>query len=362
MAKSIVLGILMETLGEYVDISREKLKMAVWSGEIELRNLSLKSTAFASLDLPVRVLHGTLGSLKITIPWTNLGKSSTLVQLDGLIAHIGPSDDRSFTAEDLQRHSSELKRKILEKAERIAYAYISDELNKKEIDRTHDSKKDLKKSKRSWMTSVGVSYVQGMVAKILANIELKFKNIHIRYEDSVAIPGTLISAGLTIDELLIITTDENWVEKTTSGFKKISGMIQGNSGIMFKIATLCNLTLYWDTDSKSIGDMAQDDSNTKWSDTMKALIYSDKNKVEVKSHYIMLPPNLITLKLAHNNEKIGQILEDDHEGGGSAVSSSSPQNRMGLKNDKNDKKVSRGSVGEDDLPCLADVAVDIGRI
>jgi vacuolar protein sorting-associated protein 13A/C len=156
----------MESLGEYVDLSREKLKMAVWSGEIALRDLSLKSTAFASLDLPVHVLKGSLGRLKVTIPWTNLGNSSTVVQLDDIIALIGPSDDRSFTAEDLQRHSSELKRKILEKAAKIAYAYISTELNKKELDRADFNEK--KKAKRSsWMTSIGVSYIQGIIAKVM---------------------------------------------------------------------------------------------------------------------------------------------------------------------------------------------------
>lgn len=47
----------MDTLGEYIDLSREKLKMAVWDGKIEFKNLNLKLKAFNSLDLPVHLRY-----------------------------------------------------------------------------------------------------------------------------------------------------------------------------------------------------------------------------------------------------------------------------------------------------------------
>jgi N-terminal region of Chorein or VPS13/Vacuolar sorting-associated protein 13, N-terminal len=324
MAKSIVFGILLETLGEYVEISRDKLKMAVWSGRIELYDMSLKSGALASLDLPIHVYHGSLGSLKVTIPWTSLGKSSTVIELDGLVASIGPSDDRYFTAEDLRRHSAELKRKILLRAERIAYAYMSGELRKKELRRTELSTHTKKKRNTSWASSVGASYVQGLIAKMLANIEFTFRNIHIRYEDGVAVSGRFLSAGITVDELSIITTDENWVEvaavshsktqnnsnsKDTSKSRSKSKGSPVNSSpglVMHKIATLRNVCVYWNTDSDGpLKNGLGLHSDSKWHKAMRSMIYTDAGTTKGTScnNYVLAPPNVIIIKVAYDNEK-----------------------------------------------------------
>lgn len=322
MAKSIVLGILLETLGEYVEISRDKLKMAVWSGRIELNDMSLKSGALASLDLPIHVYHGSLGSLKITIPWTSLGKSSTVIELDGLVASIGPSDDRFFTAEDLRRHSADLKRKILLRAERIAYAYMSGELRKKELRRTELLTHTKKKRNTSWASSVGASYVQGLIAKMLANIEFTFRNIHIRYEDGVAVSGRFLSAGITVDELSIITTDENWVEvaaqNTTKEISKSNSNSKSRSKskgspvnsapglVMHKIATLRNVCVYWNTDSDGpLKNGLGLHSDSKWHKAMRSMIYTDAGTTKGTScnNYVLAPPNFIIIKVAYDNEK-----------------------------------------------------------
>ena len=216
MAKSIVLGILEETLGEYVELSRDKLKMAVWSGEVELRNLALKSTALERLDLPIHVVYGSLSSLRLSIPWKRLGETPVRILMEGLLVQIGPANDKLFTVEDLRRHSSELKRKILERAEAIAYAYISAELSKRELEQSSGATSKKKTKKWGWFTSVGLSYAQRLIAKVLANVELNFRNIHFRYEDGVVVPGCVISAGITIERLLVATTDARWVEKSSS--------------------------------------------------------------------------------------------------------------------------------------------------
>lgn len=371
MAKSIVLGILMETLGEFVEISREKLKMAVWSGEIELRDLGLKSGALASLDLPVNVFHGSLSRLKIAIPWKSLGKSSTVIELEGLIAYVGPAVDASFTADDLQRHSSELKKKILERAERIAYNFVSGELKKKEVGRSTSSS-NIKKKLRisSWTTSVGVAYVQGLVAKVLANIEFKFRNIHIRYEDAVAVPGRLISAGITIDELLIVTTDENWVEISASNrlpSKKKTNDTPVIGSVMYKIATLRNLSIYWNTDS--IGPLKDGTglhSDARWFEAMRALIYNGENRLDLSptTQYIIAPPNHIVIKLAHDSER--SIDKSSHKIAtatsteGSATAAVDP---LLLPAGTNFVAEATNRAREkDDLSCLADVTVDLDRL
>lgn len=55
-------------LGQYVNgLDAESLKISVWRGDVELRNLSLKPEALQSLDLPIRVKAGLLGRLTIKV-------------------------------------------------------------------------------------------------------------------------------------------------------------------------------------------------------------------------------------------------------------------------------------------------------
>jgi hypothetical protein len=77
MAKNLILHILTDLIGEYVEgLNTENLQMAVFSGQIEFNNLSLKAGALNKFDLPVTITKGSLKSLHVEIPWTNLGTMS----------------------------------------------------------------------------------------------------------------------------------------------------------------------------------------------------------------------------------------------------------------------------------------------
>ena len=398
MAKSIVLGILEETLGEYVELSRDKLKMAVWSGEVELRDLALKSTALERLDLPIHVVHGSLTSLRLSIPWKKLGETPVRIVIDGLLAQIGPANDRLFTAEDLRRHSSELKRKILERAETIAYAYIAAELSKREIDQAAGSTQKKKTKKWGFFTTLGLSYAQRLIAKVLANVELNFRNIHFRYEDGVVIPGCHISAGVTIEKLLVATTDSRWVEKSTSsvvaaaanavnavkrtlfparpgvGSSNSSGMRGGDDdvsfgadqgGLMYKMTTLCNLAVYWNTTSYSLEELARTNP-ARWQATMLSLIYREDNRIDFTAlNYVLLPPTLISIKLSHDENLVGKLADEAAAAAAAAAPMSTGVHQSGTTGGAGvgaGGRVARGSADEERLPAMADVVVDIGHI
>ena len=57
-------------LGTYVaGIDKEKLKVSVWNGDVELRNLSLKPEALKAFKLPVTVKAGYLGKLTLRVQY-----------------------------------------------------------------------------------------------------------------------------------------------------------------------------------------------------------------------------------------------------------------------------------------------------
>jgi hypothetical protein len=55
-------------LGRYVSgLDAESLKISVWKGDVELRNLVLKPEALAGLNLPITVKSGLLGRLTLKV-------------------------------------------------------------------------------------------------------------------------------------------------------------------------------------------------------------------------------------------------------------------------------------------------------
>ena len=70
-------------LGEYcVGIDSEKIRVSAWQGDVELRNVQLKKTALDALRAPIALDAGYIGSLRLKVPWTNLGEDAVVVEID----------------------------------------------------------------------------------------------------------------------------------------------------------------------------------------------------------------------------------------------------------------------------------------
>jgi vacuolar protein sorting-associated protein 13A/C len=117
MAKSLLLDVLVNVLGAYVDgLSAENLRVGVWSGKVELSNLKLKSTALDTLNLPIRISHGALKHLRLKIPWSHLESKPVRVVIDGVYLQCGPLDVSSLTVEELRARVLAGKRERLKAA------------------------------------------------------------------------------------------------------------------------------------------------------------------------------------------------------------------------------------------------------
>ena len=56
------------------------------------------------------------------------------------------------------------------------------------------------------------TYVGAILSKVVDNVQIHVKSIHVRYEDGTSTPEHPFAAGLTIDEFKAVSTDEHWVE------------------------------------------------------------------------------------------------------------------------------------------------------
>ena len=164
MFEGVVLSILERVLGEYVEgLDRDKLKVAVWSGQVSLTQLTLKREACYALGLPLAVKAGYLEKVELTIPWAKLGSEPVVLVLDGLYLVAGPLDEGE---EGLDTASGEWA--WSRKRGRLQREWQSAQLKTAELqDEAAEAEAEGKTGGRL-----------SLLTKIIYNLQLSFKHIH----------------------------------------------------------------------------------------------------------------------------------------------------------------------------------------
>lgn len=97
-------------LAPYVTgISRDKLSVAVWSGNIELEDLMVKPEISDIFGIPFRVIYGRLRKIKLSIPWSKLGSSPVCLEIEGVHILLEPKPIPEQTDEELIKQLREVK-------------------------------------------------------------------------------------------------------------------------------------------------------------------------------------------------------------------------------------------------------------
>ncbi|KAB2579544.1 putative vacuolar protein sorting-associated protein vps13 protein [Lasiodiplodia theobromae] len=221
MLEGLVANLLNRFLGMYVqNFDPKQLNVGIWSGDVKLRDLELRREALDQLNLPLNVVQGHLGSLTLSIPWSNLRGKPVRVSIEDVFLLAAPREDADFDPDEQDRRAHAVKMEKLDSAEML-----------KERNTEGMSQEEQQKNQ---------SFTASLVTAIVDNVQVSVKNVHIRYEDSLSDPGHPFALGITLDELSAVSTDENW--KPT--------FIQSASASAHKLATLGSLAVYWDTDAK----------------------------------------------------------------------------------------------------------------
>jgi vacuolar protein sorting-associated protein 13A/C len=267
MLEGLVSNLLNRFLGMYVqNFDPKQLNVGIWSGDVKLRDLELRREALDQLHLPLNVVAGHLGSLTLSIPWSNLRGKPLKINIEDVFLLAAPKEDADYDADEEDRRAHAVKMEKLDSAELL-----------KERNTEGMSTEEQQKNQ---------SFTASLVTAIVDNVQVTVKNIHIRYEDSIADPGHPFALGVTLADFSAVSTDENW--KPT--------FIQGNAASTHKLATLGSLAVYWDTDSKLIGTGKGNDSKdeqhivqAEFIEKLKAMIARGDNP-ELGDHQFILKP------------------------------------------------------------------------
>ncbi|CAJ2510603.1 Uu.00g062280.m01.CDS01 [Anthostomella pinea] len=266
MLEGLVAGLLNRFLGMYVkNFDPTQLKVGIWSGDVKLRNLELRKEALDQLKLPINVMEGHLGELTLVIPWSNLRGAPVKVFIEDVFLLASPKEEAAYDEDEEDRRKQRIKMEKLDSAELI-----------KERSQEGLSQEEQKKSQ---------SFTESLVTKIVDNLQVTVKNIHVRYEDSISAPGHPFALGITLEEFSAVSTDGEWK----------AAFIQNSSKTTHKLATLGALAVYWNTDSKLMGPgreladgedfMSHDEMTRKF----KEMIGTGDNPATADHQFILKP-------------------------------------------------------------------------
>jgi len=187
-------------LGQYVyNVDASALSISIFKGSVELHNLRLKPEALNSLNLPITVKSGLLGSLKLKVPWSNLGGSPVICELDSIFVLAVPNTDATQSSEDFLKAEQKQKQQRVNEAEQEFLRLWKESL---------EAREEQADAQRSGNKSDSTSGLQSFIETILGNLQLSITNVHIRYEDSAACPGETFACGLTLEEVSAFTVDD----------------------------------------------------------------------------------------------------------------------------------------------------------
>jgi vacuolar protein sorting-associated protein 13A/C len=124
MLESVISEFLLRYLGVYFrDLNSEKLKVAIWSGVLELRNIELRKEALAQAFPGAQLRQGAIGRLSLTVPWSNLRSKPVVLSLERVCAVFNPCaqqprSNSSSAADERAAKQTELARVIAEMYEK----------------------------------------------------------------------------------------------------------------------------------------------------------------------------------------------------------------------------------------------------
>ncbi|KAL9658375.1 hypothetical protein ABK040_015695 [Willaertia magna] len=251
MFEGIASTIIVKLLGDYIEnLDNKSLNIAIWSGQVNLQNLTLKASALDAFDLPISVVQGCVGSIDATIPWKSLSSSPVVAKVSDVFLVVQPKKCDKYDEE------AESARKLLAKQRRLQNHELFRE-QQEALEMMGKEKKDDKQQS-------GDTFMSRMVETVLNNLQVEISNVHVRYEDS-SNPKNRIVFGITMEKLSVKSCNENWEEV----FMKTA------QEAFFKKALLQNLSVYMNNNeielfSKSIID------TKKFSTHMKKIVTENK--------------------------------------------------------------------------------------
>jgi vacuolar protein sorting-associated protein 13A/C len=223
-------------LAPYVEnLDMGLVNLGIIQGQVTLRKLRIKKGALDMFRLPIDISESHLGKFSLSLHWLNLGNQPVQVLIEDLYILVVPRKEDDQDPDELERRIQEVKLERLRNAEvlqmRAADVKVTDSS-------THNQ-----------------GFLASFLAKLLNNIQVTIKDVHIRYEDNISVPGHPFAVGVTLSSFSAVSVNENWEP----------AFIEGSSKTVHKLAKLESLAGYFDTDAQSMAGLSYEAAMERFS-------------------------------------------------------------------------------------------------
>ncbi|GMF24638.1 unnamed protein product [Phytophthora fragariaefolia] len=214
MFEKVVESVLEEYVSEWVEgLDSEKMKVALFAGKVEFRDLRMRGAALDKFKLPMKMKSGSVGRLSIKVPWKRLTSQAVKIKVEDVFLVVEPTDQDEARTTEEDDDSYALRTRWAKQQEVRMFELLETVKNdgstasESEGDGTNASAVDSDPT-ASW------GYRKKILNTILDNVSFEFSNIHVRYEDSKHLASSIpLALGLTIDSIVISTTNANGQEE-----------------------------------------------------------------------------------------------------------------------------------------------------
>eukprot|EP00803_Ostreobium_quekettii_P009394 evm.model.scf_204.13 EVM.evm.TU.scf_204.13 scf_204:99162-102872(-) len=163
MFESWVSDLLASSLGHFIDVQRDQLRISLWHGVV-IENARLRTDAFDYLQFPFKVNYGCIGRLQLQVPWRALRSSPIVVELSDVTLSCTPWDEHEWSGE------ASIKRARAAKQAQVAAAELEKLSTKVAADRGGDGRNF------RWIL------MTSLWSLLLRRLQLSVSNVHIFFQ------------------------------------------------------------------------------------------------------------------------------------------------------------------------------------
>ncbi len=195
MFEGLIERLILAYFGDYIEnLDKNKLSLGLWSGILNLEDITIKSSSINKMKLPFKFIFGKIKKLSLNIPWKQNFSVPTVITVENI--HIVLRVITKPNNWNYNNYNS-FENKIY---------YLLKFGNEQIIQLSQAFSNNNNNENKNIANASGGGFFDRLVIKILDNLQVNFKNINIRIEDIY----NNVSFGITLQEMYVENTNEKF--------------------------------------------------------------------------------------------------------------------------------------------------------
>lgn len=225
MLEALLEKFIINYLGRYFSgLDKKNIDIGVWKGDVSIENLALNHELFDIDSFPLEALFSHIGRVSLKVPWSTLSSASVELTIEDLFLLLRIRPKHEWIYRDF--NTLECKFKIIKKFAETVFEKLSTI--------------DVKPAQKSGPPGS----VEKILIKIIDNLQITIKNIHVRIESDET---PTFAAGFYLAHLKVMTVDQTFSSKIYQKFES-----HETGRVVRKLAKISAFQIYWASQPKHL--------------------------------------------------------------------------------------------------------------